>query len=64
MRGSDFVGGNVVAQFGIVGRIFRIPGQVFARQLPLDQVWIFGEKKNASLQPDLIRPLFDLAFEK
>ena len=59
MSRSNLVGRNVVAQLGIVRRIFRIPRQVFAGELPLDQVWIFGEEKNTSLQPDPVRPLFN-----
>ena len=64
VRRSDLVGRDVVAQLGIIPRILRIPRQVFARQLPLDQFRIFGEEKNASLQPHSVRPLFDLAFQK
>jgi hypothetical protein len=64
MRRSDLVGRDIVAQLGIIRRILRIPGQIFARELPLDQFRIFGEKKNASPQPDFVRPLFDFAFQK
>ena len=64
MRRSDLVGRDVVAQLGIIRGILRIPRQVFARQLPLDQFGIFGEEKNASLQPDFVGPLFDFAFQK
>ncbi len=64
MRWSDLVGGNVVAQLGISRRILRVPGQIFARQLPLDKFGIFSEEKNTSLQPHLIGPLFDFAFQK
>src|SRR5579862_3280110 len=64
MRRSYLVGRNIVAQFGIIRWIPRIPWQVFAGQLPLDEFRIFGEKKNASLQPDFIRPLFNLTFKK
>jgi hypothetical protein len=32
--------------------------------LTLDEFWIFGEKENASLQSDFVRPLFDLAFQE
>ena len=64
MRGRNFVGRNVVAQFGIVRGILAIPGQIFAGQLPPDQFGIFGEKENASLQPNLIRTFFDFAFEQ
>src|SRR5581483_7359119 len=64
MRGRNLVGGNVVAQLGIVGGICRVPGQVLARQLPLDQLGIFSKKKNAPLQLDSVRPLFDFTFQK
>jgi len=33
---------------------FRIPRQVFAGQLPLDEFGIFGEEKDASLQPHFV----------
>jgi len=36
----------------------RIPGQVFPRQLPPDQLRIFGEKQDASLKLDLVWTLF------
>jgi hypothetical protein len=42
----------------------RVPGQVFARELPLDQFGIFGEEKDSSLQSDHVRALFDFAFEE
>ncbi len=61
VRRGDLVGGNVVAQLGIVLRVGGVPGQVFARQLPLDQLGIFGEKKNAPLQAHAVRTLLDLA---
>ncbi len=64
MRGGNLVGRNVVAQFGIVRRILRVPGQVFARKLALDQFRIFRQKKDASLQPDFVRALFDFAFQQ
>ncbi len=44
VRRSDFVSGDILAQFGIVLRILGVPGKVFASQLPLDQFRIFGEK--------------------
>jgi hypothetical protein len=64
VRRSDLIGRDVVAQLRIVGRILRIPGQVFTRELTLDEFRVFGEKKNAPLQPDSVRPLFDFAFQK
>ena len=64
MRGRNFVGGNVVSQFGIVRGILAVPGQIFARQLAFYQVGIVGEKENAALQPNLIRAFFDFAFEE
>ena len=64
MRRGDLVGRDVVAQLGIIRRILRVPRQIFARQLPFDQFGVFGEEKNASAQPHLVRPLFDLAFKK
>ena len=45
VRGSDLVGRNVVAQLRIIRRIFRVPGQILARELPLDKFRIFGEKE-------------------
>src|SRR5712691_6107178 len=64
VRGSYLIGRNVVTQLRIILGILRIPGQVFARELPLDQFRIFGKKKNASLEPDFVRPLFDLVFQE
>ena len=64
MRGRDFVGRNVVAKLGIVRRILRVPGQIFARKLTLDKLRIFSEKKDATLKPDFVRTLFNLAFQK
>ena len=64
VRRSDLVGRNIVAQLGIIRRILRVPRQVVARKLPFDEFGIFGEKQNTSLQTDLVRPLFDLAFQK
>jgi len=62
MRRCNLVGRNVVAQLGIIRRVLRVPCQILPGELPLDQIRIFGEKKDASLQPDLVRPLFDFAF--
>ena len=36
VRGSDFIGRNIVAEFGIARRILRIPRQVPTGQLLLD----------------------------
>jgi hypothetical protein len=64
VRRGDFVGRNVIAEFRIDGGILRVPRHIPARQLFLDQFRIFGEKQNASLQPNLVRTLFDLAFKQ
>src|SRR5205807_5751154 len=64
MGWRDLVGGDVVAQLGIVRRILGVPGQVLARQLTLDQFRIFGEEEDAPAEPHLVRPLFDLALQK
>src|SRR5262249_46331632 len=64
MGGSNFVSRDVVAELGIVSRVRPIPRQVFARQLPLDQFGILGEKENSPLETDFVRALFDGAFEK
>jgi hypothetical protein len=54
VRGGDLVGRDVVAQLGIVGRIFIVPGQVFAGQLALDQFRVFGEEEDAPLQANFV----------
>ena len=64
MSWRDLVGGDVVAQLGIVRRIFRVPAEIFPRQLPLNQFRIFGEEEDAPAEPHLVRPLFDLALQK
>ena len=64
VRRGDLVGRNVVAQLRIVRRILRVPRQIFAGKLPLDQLGIFGKKKNSSLRLNFVRALFDLAFEQ
>ena len=48
--GRDLVGGDVVAQLGIALGMRRVPGQVFAGELALDEFRIFGEKKDSPLQ--------------
>jgi hypothetical protein len=42
-------------------RVRGVPGQVFARQLPLHEFGIFGQKKNAPFQAHTVRALLDLA---
>jgi hypothetical protein len=64
MGGSDFVSRDVVAQLGILGGGVRVPGQIFARQLPPDPLGIFCEEEDASLQPNFLRAFFDLSFEE
>ena len=61
--GSDFIGRDVVAQLGIPRRILRIPGQIFASKLALDELRVFGEKKNAPFEPHPLGPLFDFPFQ-
>ena len=39
--------------------MLRVPGQVFARQLPLDEFGIFGEEKDSPLQTDHVRALLN-----
>src|SRR6266566_4255237 len=63
MRWSDFIGRDVVAQLGIPRRILRIPGQIFASKLALDELRVFGEKKNAPFEPHPLGPLFDFPFQ-
>jgi len=41
VRRGDLVSGDVITQFGIVLRIFGVPGQVFTRELETDQLRIF-----------------------
>src|SRR5579859_1175163 len=64
LRRRDLVGGNVVAQFRIVGRVARVPGQVPAGKLLFDEFGIFREKKNAPLQRHPVRTLVDPAFSE
>src|ERR1700677_3227625 len=64
MRRSNLVGRDVITQLGIVGGILRVPWQTLAGKLPLNELGIFREEKNSSLQPDFVRPLFDFAFQK
>ena len=64
VRGSDFVSGDVVAQPGVVLRVPRVPGQVFPCKLTADQLRIFGEKKDTSLQLDFIGTFLDMAIEQ
>src|SRR5260370_124166 len=63
MSGRDLVGGNVVAQFGIVLRSF-IPGKVFASELPFNELWIFCEEKNPALRPHRVRPFLDFLVQQ
>ena len=48
--GRDLVGRDVVAQLGIALRMRGVPRQVFARELTLDELRIFGEEKDSPLQ--------------
>ena len=41
--------------------MLRVPGQVFAGQLALDEFGIFGQEKDSSLQTDMVGALFDIA---
>ena len=59
VRRGDFIGRNVIAQFRIVLRILRVPREVFARQLSLEQLRIFGEKQNSPGQAHCRWPLLD-----
>ena len=60
MRRSDLVGGDVVAELGIVLRIGGVPGNVFARELPLNELGIFAEKKYAPRKANAVRTFLDL----
>jgi len=42
---------------GLFAGFFVSHAKILPGELPLDQIRIFGEKKDASLQPDLVRPL-------
>src|SRR5581483_6564015 len=55
---------NIVPKLGIVGWIFGVPRQVFARELALDQFRVFGEEKNPAPQADPIRPFFNLSIQQ
>jgi hypothetical protein len=57
VRWCDLVGRNVIAQLGIVFRIFRIPWQILSGNLPFDQFRILRQKKNSPLQANFLRPL-------
>src|SRR5262249_44250923 len=61
---GDLVGGDVVTQLGIVSGILGVPRQVFSRELPPNQLRVFGQKEYASLELDLIRPFLDATIEK
>src|SRR5581483_1748311 len=62
--GSDFVGGDIVAQFGIVLWILCVPRKVFAGELALDELGVFGEEQNTALELNRIRPLFYVPVEQ
>jgi hypothetical protein len=64
VRRRDLVGGDVVAQLGIALGMLRVPGQVFACKLPLDQFGIFGEEKDSPLQVDHVRALLNGAVQQ
>ena len=64
MRGSDLVGGDVIAEFGIGGGIFCVPGQVFAGKLGPMTVGILGKKEDAAVETQMIGALFHLAIEE
>src|SRR5262249_4753969 len=59
MRRRDLVGGDVIAQLGIVLRVPGVPGQVLAGQLPPDQFRIFRKEKYPSLKLALAGALLD-----
>ena len=64
VRRGDLVGGDVVAQLGIFFRMARVPGQIFARQLPLDERRIFSQKQDPARQLHPVGQLADLAAEQ
>jgi hypothetical protein len=39
--------------------MLSVPGEIFARKLPLDEVGIFGQKKDSPLQTDHVRALLN-----
>ncbi len=45
----EYVSRNVVAKFGIIGGTLRVPRQVPACELLLDQLGIFGEEQDAAV---------------
>ncbi len=59
--GSDFVGGNVIAQLGIVGWILGVPGQIFAGKLAFNELGVLGQEKNAAGEADSVGAFVDLA---
>ncbi len=59
MRRGDLVGRDVVAQFGIAFGMRRVPGQIFAGELPLDELRIFGEEEDSPLQADHVGTHFN-----
>jgi hypothetical protein len=63
MGRSDLVGRDIVPQLWVVRRISGIPRQVLARELALDECRILSEKKDTALEPNLVRPFFDFAFQ-
>ena len=48
--------------FGLLAGFFVSQGRS-SPELPLDELRVFGKKKDAPLQPDFVGPLFDLAFQ-
>ena len=64
MRRGDLIGGDVVAQLGIIGGVLRVPGQVFAGQLAPDQCRVFRKEQDASGQLDLGGTLRDGAVQE
>ena len=64
VRRRDLVGRDVVAQLGIALGMRGVPGQVFARELALDQFRIFGEEKDSSLQFHSVRALGNRAVQQ
>src|SRR6266404_4590392 len=61
---GNFVGRNIIAQLGIVPGIAVVPWKVLSRQLPLDQLRIFGKKQNPSLKTDSSRSLVDFLLQQ
>ncbi len=64
VRRGDLVGRDVVAQLGIALRVSGVPGKVFAGELALDELRVFGEEKDPPLQLHSVRALGNRAVQQ